>query len=405
MLSDGARATSAAPVPMKRRAVLGWLAAAGAYAGHASASRATAVDVRRVDRQRVLRLAGRHMRAAPVTITAFPAPRSPGGPQDYYSEADYWWPDPAQPGGAYLRRDGISNPNKFAAHREALIRLSLIVPALVAGWRISGDGAFARRAAQHLDAWFVDSSTRLNPALPFAQAIIGVNRGRGIGIIDTLHLVEVARAVTVLGADGPRLLPQFSAIQQWFASYLDWLSTSKNGQEERDEKNNHGSAWALQAAEFARLCGNREVRDLCRDRFKTRLIPDQIARDGSQPLEIGRTKPYAYSLFNLDVLATLAHVLARPGDDLWTFSTPTGGSLSDALAFMYPYVADRTRWPHPPDVEAFEGYPARHPSLLFGGLALDRADYLQLWQRLEPDPAIPEVIRNFPIRQPVLWVA
>jgi len=27
-----------------------------------------------------------------------------------------------------------------------------------------------------------------------------------------------------------------------------------------------------------------------------------------------------------------------------------------------------------------------------------------LWERLDPDPTDPEVIRNFPVRQPLLWV-
>ena len=36
------------------------------------------------------------------------------------------------------------------------------------------------------------------PHLRYAQAIHGRSTGRGIGIIDTIHLVEVARAIEVL---------------------------------------------------------------------------------------------------------------------------------------------------------------------------------------------------------------
>jgi len=38
----------------------------------------------------------------------------------------------------------------------------------------------------------------MNPNLQYAQAIHGRFTGRGIGIIDTIHLVEVARALEVL---------------------------------------------------------------------------------------------------------------------------------------------------------------------------------------------------------------
>ena len=45
----------------------------------------------------------------------------------------------------------------------------------------------------------------------------------------------------------------------------------------------------------------------------------------------------------------------------------------------------------------------RQPSLLFGGLALDRPEYLALWKTLDADPKVDEVVRNYPFRQPVLW--
>ena len=49
-------------------------------------------------------------------------------------------------------------------------------------------------------------------------------------------------------------------------------------------------------------------------------------------------------------------------------------------------------------------WPKRHSSLLFAGLALGKLDYVDLWEKLRPDSAVDEVIRNFFLRQPVLWV-
>ena len=46
----------------------------------------------------------------------------------------------------------------------------------------------------------------------------------------------------------------------------------------------------------------------------------------------------------------------------------------------------------------------RQCSLLFVGLAFDNPDYLELWKTLKADSTVEEVIRNFFIRQPVLWV-
>jgi hypothetical protein len=42
-------------------------------------------------------------------------------------------------------------------------------------------------------------------------------------------------------------------------------------------------------------------------------------------------------------------------------------------------------------------------SLLFAGLAFQEPSYLEPWRRLPADSSVDEVIRNFLIRQPVLW--
>ena len=133
--------------------------------------------------------------------------------------------------------------------------------------------------------------------------------------------MEVARAIEVLERSGALAKAQVAGIKRWFADYLIWMTTSKNGIDERDAKNNHGSCWVMQVAAFAQLTGDQQLLAYCRDRFKTVLVPNQIAVDGSLPEELRRTKPYGYSLFNLEALATLCQILSTPQDDLWSFQT------------------------------------------------------------------------------------
>lgn len=360
--------------------------------------------VSELERPRVCQAANDYLKERPKTIVSAPAPRSAGGPHDFYSEADYWWPDPRNPDGPYIRRDGESNPANFTAHRELLIRLSLMVPALAAAWLLTRNREFASHAVAHLRAWFVESATRMNPNLQYAQAIHGIDTGRSIGIIDTVHLVEVAQAAIVLERGGVLDASDAERVCGWFAEYLNWLATSERGQQERDAKNNHGSCWLLQAAEFAVYARNRGVRDACRERWKNALFPNQVGRDGSFPLELARTKPYSYSLFNLDVLGMCAQVLSDPDDNLWTQKLAGGMGLANCFEFMAPYIANKAAWPYRHDVEYFDDLPVRQPSLLFAGLALRNPKYVEVWKDLKPDPTIPEVIRNHPIRQPVLWM-
>jgi len=362
------------------------------------------IDVAAIDRKRILRAAERYLREAPVTITAFPAVRSAGSKHDYFSEGDYWWPDPENPSGPYIQRDGLSNPDNFSRHRHALLQLSVQMPALCAAWLVTKKESYAAHAASHLRAWFVDESTRMNSNLEFAQAIHGRTTGRGIGIIDTLHLVEVARAAAVL--DSWQSLPPDvqKGVKDWFGEYLRWMTTSSHGMEEREAKNNHGSSWVLQVAEFSLYTGNSELVSYCRERFATVLVPNQIAPNGSFPRELARTKPYAYSLFNLDVMTAICQIASTPAKSLWTFETVDGRSIRKAIEYMYPFISAKSKWPLPPDVQYFDQWPVRQPSLLFAGLAFSKPEYLKLWLRLNADPDTEEGIRNFPIRQPVLWV-
>ena len=128
-----------------------------------------------------------------------------------------------------------------------------------------------------------------------------------------------------------------------------------------------------------------------------------MAPDGSFPRELGRTKPYGYSLFNLEAMATICQILSTPEDDLWTFELPDGRGMRKAMAYMVPYIRDKKSWPKPPDVMYHENWPMRQASLLFGGVALKEPGYLELWSSLPADSGVEEVVRNFFIRQPLLW--
>jgi len=360
-------------------------------------------NVASFDRQRILKAANQYLSEAPITITASHSPRSAGRMHDFFSEGDYWWPDPQNPEGPYIQRDGMTNPDNFVEHRRALMRLSVQVPALAAAYLITKDERYAKHAVRHLRAWFLDSSTRMNPNLQYAQAIHGRFTGRGIGIIDTIHLVEVARAIEVLKESRSLSMAEAGGITQWFKDYLHWMTTSKNGLEEREAKNNHATCWVMQVAAFAHLVRDEKLLEYCRDRFKTVIVPNQVAADGSFPQELRRTKPYAYSLFNLDAMTTICQILSTPADNVWRFEA-NGRGVRRAMEYMFPYVRDKKSWPLKPDVMYDSEWPMRHSSLLFAGLALDRQDYVAVWKKLPADSKVEEVIRNFFIRQPVLWV-
>lgn len=355
-------------------------------------------------RQDILQHAGWAMSQQPVTITATRSERSAGGPHDYFSEGDYWWPDPSNPGGPYIQKDGFSNPDNFTAHRDALIRFSRIIGYLTSGYIVSHDQRYLTHALRHLQAWFVDTTTRMNPSLSYAQAIRGKVTGRAIGIIDMIQMMEVAQGVRVMERDSMIGRPDLLRIKEWFADYLKWVTTHPYGVEESGAKNNHGTCWVMQVAVFAQLVGNDSLMDVCRQRYKTILLPGQLDRQGSFPLETRRTKPYGYSLFNLDAMATICHILSSSRGELWDFTLEDGRSLRRAVDFMFPFIADKQKWPFPPDVMYWNEWPVAQPSLLFAYKKYRIKKWWRIWKGQEHYPETAEVIRNLPVRNPLIWL-
>ncbi len=76
-------------------------------------------EISTLEKPRILQKAGIYMNEEPRTVTVDQCERSAGGIHDFYSEGDYWWPNPDDPDGRYIRRDGETNPDNFVAHMNA----------------------------------------------------------------------------------------------------------------------------------------------------------------------------------------------------------------------------------------------------------------------------------------------
>ena len=353
-------------------------------------------------KNKMISLAKQAMIEKPITVTNESSPRSAGGIHDFFSEGDYWWENPASPDSPYIQRDGMSNPNNFVAHRKAMIRFSQLVGTLTSAYLIEKKKEYVEQAFKHYEAWFLNEETLMNPSLLYAQAIKGRVTGRGVGIIDMIQMIEVAQSLRVIEKALPGKKKEIAGVKSWFEQYLSWVTTHPYGIDERNAKNNHGTCWVMQVAAFAKLTGNKALLDTCENRFKTILLPNQMDENGAFPLELRRTKPYGYALFNADAMATICHILADRS--LWTFSLPDGRNMEKGISFMYPFVADKNKWTYPKDVMYWDEWPVAQPFLLFGSIAFKNKTWLDTWGTLERFPENEEVIRNLPVRNPLIWL-
>ena len=291
----------------------------------------------------------------PATVTVKTRVPPSGDKRDYMSLGPYWWPDTTKPDGLpFIRRDGVVNPESRRDHDGWRWQgMASSVEALALAQYFTGDVKYGAAAARHLRVWFLDSATRMNPNAQYAQSIPGVSAGRGVGIIDLRHMPHLLDAVRLLEHIGALTPAERQGLTSWFRQYLDWLRTSENGREERAAENNHGTWYDAQAASLALFVGDTAFARELIDVSARRRIAAQIKPDGSQPLELGRTRPLHYSLFNLDPYTQLAEMGRHLGIDLWSYRATGSGSIVDALRLVAPYTDASKAWSKP-DVAPIE---------------------------------------------------
>src|SRR6185436_16607556 len=268
-----------------------------------------------------------------------------GNKHDYMSQAPYFWYDSSKPNGLpYLRRDGVRNPeiNKIT-DRTYIGRLENASRILSLAYYLTGDNKYAEKTAMLLRHWFLNEDTKMNPHLEYAQAIPGVNKGRGIGIIETRNLVGIADAVSLLEGSASWTNADTKAMKDWYGKYLDWLLASKNGKDEHAAKNNHGTWYYAQAIDFALFTENKELAKKLAEESKKRL-DSQLTKEGEQPLELDRTNGLGYSTFNLQAWFDVSKLAEKVGVDLLSYETSNGSNIRMALDWLLPYALGEKKW-------------------------------------------------------------
>jgi len=286
------------------------------------------------------------LRDGPFTIMNKGVTPPSGDKHDYMSQAPYFWPDPKKSNGLpYIRRDGERNPeiNKITDHKS-IDDLENAVETLALAYYFKGDEAYATKAVQLLRAFFLDSATRMNPNLEYAQFIPGVNTGRGIGLIETRGFTRVVDAAGLLKGSKALTSEDERGVKDWFGKFLQWMLDSRNGKEEAAAKNNHGTYYDIQVVSYALFVGRQDLGKQTLEQAKQKRIAAQIEPDGRQPLELARTKAWSYSNGNLDGLTQLATLGERVGVDLWNFQTRDGRGIRKALDFLTPIALGQRTW-------------------------------------------------------------
>lgn len=314
-----------------------------------------------------------------------------GDKHDYYSQSPYWWRDPAKPDGLpYIRRDGQRNPEldniTDAGEMDAMVG---DVEELALAYFFTGEEKFAKFAATLVRTWFLDPKTRQNPHLNFAQRIPGINKNRGIGLIETRDLYRVIDATTLLEKSNSWPGSDQQALKAWFSEFLKWMTTSPVGLDEADEKNNHGTYYNVQVLSYALYTGDRAMARKHIETAKER-IRSQIESDGRQPHELARTLSWNYVNMNLYGFLLLARLAEHEKADLWNYSSD-GRGIKKAVEWVAPYASGDKKWAYE-QIKAAK-FNLTIPILRRAAKKFERPEYGTIADRLEAAHGTTEIER------------
>jgi hypothetical protein len=269
-----------------------------------------------------------------------------GDKRDYMSQAPYFWANPATPNGLpYVRRDGERNPEikKYPDH-ENLDKMADAVQTLALAYYFTADEKYAAKAAEQLRVWFIEPRTRMNPNMQFAQAVPGESSGRIYGVLESRAMTRVVDAIGLLENSKSVTRADRRDLKKWFAQFLEWLTTSPNGRGEGATKNNHGTHYDVQIVSYALFLSKKSFAKRVLETAKQKRIASQIEPDGSQPLELERTKSWNYSTMNLEGMIQLARLGESANVDLWNYQTEDGRGIRKALEYLYPFAIGEQKW-------------------------------------------------------------
>jgi hypothetical protein len=326
------------------------------------------------------------LRAGPYSVVEKTNIPPSGDKHDYMSIGPYFWPDPASSNGLpYVRHDGKRNPANRTSDRRALGSMIGTVETLALAWYFTGEEVYAKKATELLRTWFLDPATRMNPNFQFAQAVPGVNTGRGTGLIEMAGMTSLIDAVGLLAGSKSWTDTDQQGVQQWFTQFVHWMQESKNGRDEAAAKNNHGTYYDLELSVFALFIGKNEIATNILHAVPTKRIARQIEPDGRQPLELARTNAWGYSVGNLRGLTSLAQVGDRLGVDLWYYETSDGRSIRKGLDCLISFATGEREW-----LPGRSGEPSLQSlatPLRFAATKYPDAKYQELLLKLPPAPS------------------
>jgi hypothetical protein len=260
--------------------------------------------------------------------------------------------------------DGLTNPDWWLDYdRVPLEKLTQSVETLSLAYFFTGKQEYAGRASLLLRVWFLNSDTKMNPDLEFAQ------KSTRIGVIDTRFLARIIDCIGILQNSGTWTDRDQEGMVEWCRQFLDNVQ-KRVDKGHMDSGHNIASWYHVQMASLALYIEDTELAIRLLQRTEAR-IDTALNSLGGFKRELNRTRSLSYSCFHIYALYNLASMGEQVGLDLWNYQTTDGRGLELATEYLSKYagVENKKQWPYK-EIEGTKGdwwepYHDMLPSVLF----------------------------------------
>jgi hypothetical protein len=297
---------------------------------------------------------------------------------EYYSGSPYYWPDPANPAGPYVRRNGLTNPAAFTANRAALDSMCDAVFTLGTAAYLLDDARYASRAVHIIQTWFILPKTRMEPNMEHAATVPGSQAAMAFapsGVSEGRPLIRAIQGMEFLAKSGAWDPKEEAATRKWFEEYLRWLTPS--GPAAANRRGREDSSWraALEAA-AATFAEDSAAQRRVFAAYRGPSIP----RPPRTPSGAPAIPPAQALATSIEARAMLCRIAQLHGVDLWSTPSRNRGTMAASVDFLEGSLADPKQWTKEQAAE-FQGYGVY--LMAFAGMGLNRPDYVAQYRKLE----------------------
>ena len=264
-----------------------------------------------------------------------------GDKHDFISYSPYHWLNEK---GEVEWRDGEVNPHTKTPDHEGLYAMLSAVRTLTWAGYFLNNKKYMERGAYLLKYWFLTPETAMNPNLNYSGVLPGAKTGRAVGIHRLTKMPEIIDCIGLLQDAGIWTASDQKKMVEWLEKYLAWATESKLGHEERTAKNNHAVFYGNQMLAIALYTGNTQLASYFINNHYHEMLR-QIEPDGSMPLELQRTRPFHYVLYNIDAFTWYAELAFNLQIDLYNKKDVRGAGLKNTFIWLAPFFKGEKELP------------------------------------------------------------